>query len=349
MSIARALPYLLLALVLGAAGYLAGAVTDPFAPTQTRVAGELAPPALQLRRQLEQARGEAADLTGELRRAQATIDRLRADLAETRTRIAELQQRAETAEQARADAQTRIGELAARVAALEARADTDVAQTAEAREPAQTPTQTGDTGTDAAASDAAPDDGDAAQQAPQTAETAEATDTPAPEAADAGPAADAQTTADAQTAADAEPADGAAAAAPATDPAVAGAGPADVDADPRPGPDALSPIDPSTRQANRLVAGVQAYQDADYQAAFSAWLPLARAGYARAQLHLGALFLEGRGTDRSDPLAYAWLTIARDNGSQNAGPLLEQLRQRMSAADLDAAQRLLTRARRTAG
>ena len=127
MSIARALPYLLLALVLAAAGYLAGAVTDPFAPMPSSVRGELSPQEPRLRRELEQARGEAADLTGELQRAQSTIDRLRADLTETRARIADLQQRAEAAEEARAAAQSRIGELAERVAALEARADASTA------------------------------------------------------------------------------------------------------------------------------------------------------------------------------------------------------------------------------
>ena len=110
------------------------------------------------------------------------------------------------------------------------------------------------------------------------------------------------------------------------DAAIAEVGPPGFEEDPRPNAQALSAISPDTRQANRLVAGVQAYQDAAYQEAFLAWLPLAQAGYARAQLHLGALFLEGRGTERNDPLAYAWLTIARDNGSQNAGPLLDRLR-----------------------
>jgi TPR repeat protein len=63
---------------------------------------------------------------------------------------------------------------------------------------------------------------------------------------------------------------------------------------------------------------------------------------------LGALFLEGRGTERNDPLAHAWLSIARDNGSQNAGPLLDRLDARMSPDELAAARRLVTRARQTA-
>lgn len=117
----------------------------------------------------------------------------------------------------------------------------------------------------------------------------------------------------------------------------------------RPGSAAVSAIDPSSGQAERLVSGVEAYQNAAYEQAFRAWLPLAKAGYARAQLHLGALFLEGRGTARNDPLAYAWLSVARDNGSRNAGPLLDRLRDRMSQSERDTARRLLNRARASVG
>ena len=329
MSIARALPYLLLAVVLGAAGYLAGAVTDPFRSVQPSVSGDLSSQEPRLRRELEQARGEAAELTGELQRAQATIDRLRADLDDTRTRIAELQQRAEAAEEARAAAKERIGELAERVATLEAEADRgpagdSAANQTEGRDTAPTSPGSADAG---ASADAVADGSDASDTAVDTSGT-EDPGTPS------SPAAAAADTAGAQADADVA--------------AIADGGPPGFEEDPRPGPEALSSISPSTRQANRLIAGVQSYQDAAYQDAFLAWLPLAQAGYARAQLHLGALFLEGRGTDRNDPLAYAWLTIARDNGSQNAGPLLDQLQQRMSVEDIDTAQQLLARARQAA-
>ena len=409
MSIARALPYLLLALVLAAAGYLAGAVTDPFAPTRSSVRGELSPQEPRLRRDLEQARGEAAELTGELQRAQTTIDRLRADLTETRARIAELQQRAEAAEAARAAAQNRIGELAERVAALEARADVSAASSsadagnpAAAQAEAQQDTQEDTGGSGPSDGDRTADAGERSAASPNADASPDATAVPASQADDADrPATDAATgnvatgnaatgdattgnagaqtaseesgpdrsapatdapaqdtagprdgatdsagqsaSANADTAANPAGAEGSPARAAAAEPP--SAGPPDLEADPRPSAGALSAISPTTRQANRLVAGVEAYQDAEYQQAFRAWLPLAKAGYARAQLHLGALFLEGRGAERNDPLAYAWLTIARDNGSQNAGPLLQQLRARMNAAEMDAARQLLTRAR----
>lgn len=385
MSIARALPFLLLAVVLGAAGYLAGAVTDPFGSAQPSVRGALSPEEPRLRRELEQARGEAAELTGELQRAQATIDRLRADLDETRTRIAELQQRAEAAEEARAAAEDRVAELAERVAKLEAERAGDGNPTGDAEaapedaadgtrsamtsaqsdrsadDPANGsntgPTAAGASPADRASGDPAPDD--AAQPtgagAAPNAEPGQAAEEPSP-TADRDIAASGDTASGGDTAAPSAPSAPAAAASdtagPQTEADVSGiaeTGPPGFEEDPRPGPEALSSISPSTRQANRLVAGVQAYQDAAYQEAFLAWLPLAQAGYARAQLHLGALFLEGRGTDRNDPLAYAWLTIARNNGSQNAGPLLDQLQQRMSAGDLETAQQLLGRARQSAG
>ena len=369
MSIARALPYLLLALVLAAAGYLAGAVTDPFATTQTSVRGELSPQEPRLRRELEQARGEAAELTGELQRAQSTIDRLHADLARTRARIAELQRRAENAEAARAAAQSRIGELAERVAALEARADAEAtaetlndtghAATADAGRPASTAGPTAaspDTARSREGAAPAPEPDDASDDAPApdtatsiAAGVASANDD---SAAAEGGAAESATTESATTESateDRATEDGATEDGATEDGAARNAGPSDVELDARPGSGALSAIDPTTRQANRLVSGVQAYQDAQYQAAYRAWLPLAQAGYARAQLHLGALFLEGRGTERNDPLAYTWLTIAQNNGSQNAGSLLDQLRARMTDADMDAARQLLTRARTSAG
>lgn len=394
MSIARALPYLLLAAVLGAAGYLAGAVSDPFAPAQTSVRGDLSPQEPRLRQALQAARGEAAELTGELQRAQATIDRLRAEVTQTRSRIADLQQRAEDAEQARAAAETRIGELAERVAALEARAgdgavrsraDGTDGPTAEP-EPTATASAAPDdnaTGDNAAGDNAGGDSAAGERDAAGTDDPSEPTAATSPDDGPASPAGAAnapnpetagggtggQPTAAATEATTAAPTAAVPTTAAPTAPAdetdaeadqeIAGArttaaaptdaGPPGVDADPRPGSDALSAINPSPRQANRLVSGVQAYQDANYPEAFRTWLPLARAGYARAQLHLGALFLEGRGTARNDPLAFAWLTIAQENGSQNAGPLLDQLRDRMSGADMETARQLLSRARQTAG
>ncbi|MDZ7711977.1 MAG: hypothetical protein U5L06_02100 [Rhodovibrio sp.] len=379
MSIARALPYLLLAVVLGAAGYLAGAVTDPFGSAQPSIRGELSPEEPRLRRELEQARGEAAELTGELQRAQATIDRLRADLDDTRTRIAELQQRAEAAEEARAAAKERIGELAERVATLEAEADRGPAGDAAANQtegPDSAPTAPGSAdagasaddvadGSDASDTAAGASPGERASGRPGADDAASQSDadrvaSPTGAGTDAGapPGQAAEEPSTAAASGTEDPGDGSSPAA-ASDTAgsqadadvaaIADGGPPGFEEDARPGPEALSSIRPSTRQANRLVAGVQSYQEAAYQEAFLAWLPLARAGYARAQLHLGALFLEGRGTDRNDPLAYAWLTIAQNNGSQNAGPLLDQLRQRMSGEDLDTAQQLLARARQAAG
>ena len=400
MSIAHALPYLILAVVLGAAGYLAGAVTDPFQPEPTGIRSDLAPKALRLslHRELEQTRNKAASLTSDLERAQNTIDRLRAQLETSRSRIAQLQQRAETAEQARAQAKARIGELAERVAALEAReagtptptdeaarsdtpgrdASDDAGQPADGASPPTPDALTPDApGTPQGADDPpgspqetaadAPPQPDRSTPEPATPGGAGATDGPDQQAK-----AESANPAQAERAAgdgDSDARDGLGEASASDDSGAAGSGAADTGAvaqadgagpqaatgpsgraqDLRPGANALSPIDPTTRQSNRLASGVEAYQDAAYAEAFRAWLPLAQAGYTRAQLHLGALFLEGRGTDRNDALAYAWLTIARENGSQNARPLLAQLRERMSDADMNTAERLLTRARQTAG
>jgi len=415
MSIAHALPYLILAVVLGAAGYLAGAVTDPFQPEPTGIRSDLAPKALRLslHRELEQTRNKAASLTSDLERAQNTIDRLRAQLETSRSRIAQLQQRAETAEQARAQAKARIGELAERVAALEAReagtptptdeaarsdtpgrdASDDAGQPADGASPPTSDAPTPDAPTPDALTPDAPGTPQGADDPPGSPQETAADAPPQPDRSTPEPATpggagatdgpDQQAKAESANPAQAERAegdgdsdarDGLGEASASDDSGAADTGAADTGAvdtgaaaqadgagrqaatgpsgraqDLRPGANALSPIDPTTRQSNRLASGVEAYQDAAYAEAFRAWLPLAQAGYTRAQLHLGALFLEGRGTDRNDALAYAWLTIARENGSQNARPLLAQLRERMSDADMNTAERLLTRARQTAG
>jgi TPR repeat protein len=352
MAILRTLPYLLSAVLLAGGGYLAGAVTDPFAPTTTEIRGELASEAPHLRDELKAARGKAAELTGELERAQTTIDRLRGELATTRTRVADLQQRTEAAEAARADAEARTAELAERVAALEARAgearaggpQTQAAATS--ADPA-TPAETGETTADApeAAGSNGVETATAGQAASPESRGADATAggqgaQPQADGAPDNPETGDSTPGDEQTA----EAAGEAAQADGRNSAPDAATGADAGRALAPGTAALEPIDPTIRQANRLEGGVESYQQGDYAAAFEAWLPLAQAGYARAQLHLGALFLEGRGVQRDDALAYAWLTIAQDNGSRNARGLLNTLQQRMDAAELTRARRLVAQA-----
>lgn len=98
---------------------------------------------------------------------------------------------------------------------------------------------------------------------------------------------------------------------------------------------------PSNEQRKLLAEGVLAYECTDYRGAFRRWLPLAQTGYPRAQFHVGALFYEGRGVDRDDALAYAWLSLAARHDVPAAEPLLDDLRARLDDAGMSRARRLI--------
>lgn len=74
-----------------------------------------------------------------------------------------------------------------------------------------------------------------------------------------------------------------------------------------------------------VAAGVTAYMAGDYDTAFANWQPLAEAGQARAQFHLGALYFEGRGVVRDLSQARDWLARAVANGSEPARSLLARV------------------------
>ena len=62
--------------------------------------------------------------------------------------------------------------------------------------------------------------------------------------------------------------------------------------------------------ATRLQAGLDAYQKEDYATALKALTPLAKAGDAAAQLHLGMMNELGRGVPKSDKKATAQYRLA---------------------------------------
>jgi hypothetical protein len=62
-------------------------------------------------------------------------------------------------------------------------------------------------------------------------------------------------------------------------------------------------VSPSGAQDLAVADGVAAYRAGDYATAFALWEPLAEAGDARAQFHLGALYYEGRGVARNTATA----------------------------------------------
>jgi len=69
-------------------------------------------------------------------------------------------------------------------------------------------------------------------------------------------------------------------------------------------------------------AGIRAYETRNYTLAYKVWQPLAEAGEASAQFHLGALYFEGRGVRRDLTQARRWLREALAQGDERARFLL---------------------------
>ena len=65
-------------------------------------------------------------------------------------------------------------------------------------------------------------------------------------------------------------------------------------------------------------AGMRAANLRDYAGALRAWRPLAEAGEARAQYHLGMLYEEGRGVGRDYTTAARWYRAAAGQGHSQA-------------------------------
>ncbi len=75
-------------------------------------------------------------------------------------------------------------------------------------------------------------------------------------------------------------------------------------------------------RAGSVQAGIRAYEAKDYVRAYNVWQPLAEAGQASAQFHLGALYFEGRGVARDLARAQRWLRAALGQGQERARFLL---------------------------
>lgn len=92
-----------------------------------------------------------------------------------------------------------------------------------------------------------------------------------------------------------------------------------------------------------MYSALGAYKKGDYPQAFQDYLALAKLGQPLAQLNVARLYLLGRGVDESDILAYAWASLAAENGEASGrrttavlGPLLapgsKQLARQITAA-----------------
>ena len=79
-----------------------------------------------------------------------------------------------------------------------------------------------------------------------------------------------------------------------------------------------------------LLSAQAAYTSGDYELAFSEYRALAQLGQPTAQYNLAVMYLHGEGTRPSELNAYAWASLAAENGSPQGRQLAELLRPRLA-------------------
>jgi hypothetical protein len=91
-----------------------------------------------------------------------------------------------------------------------------------------------------------------------------------------------------------------------------------------------------------LVSGSSAYQKGDYAKAVHDFRELAELGQPTAQFNLAVMYTKGQGVRQSDIYAYAWASLAAENGMEKAKTLADALRPNLApgsekiAADIEA-------------
>src|ERR1700719_987654 len=73
-----------------------------------------------------------------------------------------------------------------------------------------------------------------------------------------------------------------------------------------------------------------AYQKADYERAFKDYRELAELGQPLAQHNLAIMYAQGRGVRQSELNAFAWATLAVENGDPSAQSLVDELRPQLA-------------------
>ncbi len=87
-------------------------------------------------------------------------------------------------------------------------------------------------------------------------------------------------------------------------------------------------------------AGVDAYNDGDYDTALKEFRPLAERGKAVAQWSLGIMYERGRGVPQDSVQADRWYTLAASQGDDLAEKFKDFLEKSMTLDQLAEAQRL---------
>jgi hypothetical protein len=81
-----------------------------------------------------------------------------------------------------------------------------------------------------------------------------------------------------------------------------------------------------------LVSGGKAYDSGDYDRAFKDFLELAKLGQPMAQFNVAVMYARGEGARASAIYAYAWATLAAENGVEKAKVLADSLRPKLALA-----------------
>jgi TPR repeat protein len=87
--------------------------------------------------------------------------------------------------------------------------------------------------------------------------------------------------------------------------------------------------------------GMASYNRGDYAPAMQLFRPLARAGNAKAQAAIGAMYRSGQGVVKSSARAFMWLSLASARGDAGAKAEAQELSRTMSAEELAQAREMM--------
>ena len=102
-----------------------------------------------------------------------------------------------------------------------------------------------------------------------------------------------------------------------------------------------APLAVAEASARTRDAGLAAYRRDDFEAAITAWLPLAADGDRMAQFYVGGLYFDGTGVSASRVQAHLWWSLAAAQGLEMADQLLILLATEMSPIELAQARYLV--------
>ena len=97
----------------------------------------------------------------------------------------------------------------------------------------------------------------------------------------------------------------------------------------------------ATAFAGPLEDGMALYNRGDYVPAMALFRPLARAGDARAQAAIGAMYRKGQGVRKSAAHAFMWLSLASARGDAKAKADVAEMSRTISAEELAQAREMM--------